>query len=183
LSKELELARAYLLGDPDAVARIDAWILPVVRHRAWRLAGEAEDLAQETRFKLLRLFRSGAFRGDSSLKTYVQATAKYTALDAVRRARVRQTEELDGEHFRTSFDEPHEELERAEDLRMCVRVLSALPEGCRRLLRLVLEGGMTYHDISRELNVATGTVKSRLARCRDRAVRLRAAFLEGGRWE
>jgi len=176
------LVEAFLIGEPEAVRTLDGWIVPVVRHRAWRL-GEAavEDLVQEIRFKLLKLFEAGAFRGNSSLKTYVQSTAKYTCLDAIRRARVRRAEELTEEHRSSPRDQPDVELERTESLRLCYRVLSSLPEACRRLLRLVLEREMSYESMAEELGVAMGTVKSRLARCRDRAVALRAEFLGGRR--
>jgi RNA polymerase sigma-70 factor (ECF subfamily) len=175
--QERSLIDGFLQGDPATLRALDAWILPVVRHRAWKLRELEEDLLQEVRLRLLKLFEAGTFRGDAALKTYVQATAKYTCLDAVRRARIRRTEELREEHFPLSRDHPAEDLRRWDEARLCRLVLVRLPERCRRLLRLVLERELSYEEIAGELAISLGTVKSRLARCRDRAVLLRGELL------
>jgi len=174
-----EIIQGFLAGSPRALGALDGWILPVIRHRTWSLSDVEEDLLQEVRMKLLKLFESGAFRGDSSLKTYVRSTTKYTCLDAVRRARVGETEELEEELFTSPFDNPVENLDRRESVRLCYRVLRGLPDGCRRLFELILEQGLDYQAMAGELEITLGTVKSRLSRCRDRAVILRARLSVG----
>ncbi len=164
----------FLAGDPVAMRRLDEWILPVIRHRTWSLTDREEDLLQEIRLKLLQLFRAKAFREDSSLKTYVRSTAKYTCLDAVRRARVREADSFEEELFPVGGDNPVETLNRHDQARLAYRILRALPEGCRHLFRLVLERELSYEAIAGELSVSLGTVRSRLSRCRDRAVALRS---------
>ena len=110
-SSDEELIEGYLLGDRKALRILDDWIIPVVRHRSWSLREREEDLLQEIRLKLLKLFEARAFRGESSLKTYVRSAAKYTCLDAVRRARIRQTEELREELSPLSRDHPAHKLQ------------------------------------------------------------------------
>jgi len=164
---------AYLFGERSAQAECDAWTLAVIRHRTWRLREQEEDLLQDVRVRLVQAFERGAFRGDSSLKTFVQAVAKHTCLNAVRAARIRETSEFSEEQHPSSRDNPGEELEKTEQARLCYKVLTNLPESCRRLFQLVLVDELSYDEIARSLDLAVGTVKSRLARCRDRAVSLR----------
>jgi RNA polymerase sigma-70 factor (ECF subfamily) len=169
----------FLRGEAEAVRQLGEWILPVVKHRTWAFGEQQQDLVQDIHLKLLHLFREAAFRGDSSLKTYVQATAKYTCLDAVRSARIRETESLDeGEPFATADDDPVESLSRRQSERLCHRVLHSLAEPCRHMFRMVLEEELSYEDIAQRLDIGLGTVKSRLARCRAKAVTLRRQILE-----
>jgi RNA polymerase sigma-70 factor (ECF subfamily) len=170
---------AWLLADRGTQAECDGWILAVIRHRAWRLGDHEEDLLQDVRLKLVESFERGAFRGDSSLKTFVQAVAKHTCLNAIRAARIRQTSPFSEELHPSLRDHPGEELERSEQARICYEVVHRLPERCRDLLRLVLIDELSYDEIGRRLDIATGTVKSRLSRCRDRAVSLRRSLVGG----
>ncbi len=177
---EALLVEGFLFGDRAALATVDGWILPVIRHRAWRLRASQEDLHQDIRFKLLGLFERGAFRGQSSLKTYVQAVAKHTCLDALRRAAIRIAAPIDdqaAELLPPSRDNPDEGVERSEQTALCYEVLSRLPQPCRHVFQRILEQERSYEEIAHELSISVGTVKSRLARCRDRAIALRADLL------
>jgi RNA polymerase sigma-70 factor (ECF subfamily) len=175
--KDARLVEGFLLGDADTLRTLDEWILPVIRHRTWGLREQEEDLHQEIRLRLLKLFEAKAFRGDSALKTYVQSTAKYTCLDAVRRARVRGVQEPLEEQIPASRDHPDEDLEHWDDARLCRLVLQGLPPVCRALFQMILERELSYDQCARELEISLGTVKSRLARCRDKAVVLRQQHL------
>jgi RNA polymerase sigma-70 factor (ECF subfamily) len=169
----------FLNGDPAACAAIDGWIASVVLRRAWRLGDESEACIQDTKLKLLRLLREGAFRGESSLKTYTQAVAKYTCLDALRKRRLRRTEPISGEHLQSTYDNPDVDLERRESARLCYAVLQRLSDPCREIFRMLFDAEMTYQEIADRLEISIGTVKSRIARCRDQAVELRR-LLTGG---
>lgn len=173
---ERDLSDGFLFGDQDAHRLVDHWIARVVQHRAWRLGSETEDLAQETKLRVVRLLSTQAFRGDSSLKTFVQTVAKHVCLDAVRRARVRSTVDLSEEHSAPQHDYPDVRVDRKESARLCYSVLRRLPDTCREIFRRILVDEMGYEQIAADLGISTGTVKSRLARCRDRAVALRRAL-------
>ena len=172
-----ELAERFLFGEAAAHTEIDAWITPVVLCRAWTLRDEREDLVQEVKLKLLMIFQAQSFRGHSSLKTFVQAVAKNTCLDAVRRARRREMKPLCEEQLPAPHDNPERRLERRESAQICYEIISRLPGPCRALFRMLFAEEKSYAAISEELGVAIGTVKSRIARCRDRAVQLRRATL------
>jgi RNA polymerase sigma-70 factor (ECF subfamily) len=172
---------AYLFGDRRTHEECAGWILAVIRHRAWRLPADAEDLLQEVRLRLVESFEKGSFHGISSPKTYVQSVAKHACLDALRRAKVREALPFSEEQFPSSRDEPSEALAKREDARLCYEVLMGLPAHCRRLFQWILVEELTYEEMARRQSVAVGTVKSRLARCRDHAVSLRQSALGRGR--
>lgn len=167
---------AFVAGAADALALFDAWADPVIAHRAWRLGDQREDLRQEVRLRLLRGFREGRVPRDGALRGYVQRVAQHVCIDAVRRARVRRAEELSEELPAPSCDGPDAELDRLESARLCRAVLDRLTPRCRELFRLVLLEELSYRQIAERLAVELGTVRSRLARCRDRAEVLRQSL-------
>ncbi|MEZ5063814.1 MAG: RNA polymerase sigma factor [bacterium] len=173
-----ELLEGFLHGDRRATEQVRDWILAVVRHRAWRL-DRTDDLAQDAAAELIRAFRAGRFEGRSSLKTFVQTVTKYTCLDAVRRARRVSFLPLEetGEPEPPGDDDPGRDLDARETARLCYAVLRRLPEPCRRLLVRVAAEDPAYEDLAAELEVAVGTIKSRVARCRDRANTIRRRLL------
>jgi RNA polymerase sigma-70 factor (ECF subfamily) len=179
-ASERELIEAYLCGDSAAHRQLDVWIVAVVLRRAWRLGEEQHDLAQEVHLRLLRRFENDGFRSDSALKTFVQAIAKHVCIDAIRRRQRWQTTPFLEEQFPMSNDSPLETLDRRQRASICFEVLHRLSDPCRELFRLILDEELSYEGIATRLEVPSGTVKSRLARCRDRAVVVRRQLLAGG---
>ena len=178
---ERRLVEAFLHGDGEAVRTIQDWVGAVIRHRAWRLQ-MSDDLEQDVLVELVRVLGAGRFEGRSSLKTFVQRVAKYTCLDAIRRETRREIVALEetAEPEATPGDDPEQKLDDRELARLCYAVLEALPEPCARLLRRILRDEPAYEELAAELDVAVGTVKSRVARCRQRAEALRSRFLRRG---
>lgn len=164
----------FLRGDDAPTREIHGWVRAVVAHRAWRL-DRTEDLVQDVVLRLLNALGSDRFEGRSTLRTYVERVAKYTCLDAVRDARRVEFVELMemSEPTTPPGDGVHERLEAEESARVCHAVLERLPDDCRDLLRRTLAEGVRYETLAAADGVAVGTIKSRVARCRERANRLR----------
>ncbi len=168
-----DVARDYVDGRPAAVALVDRWIREEIRARFPVLRDESDDLCQLVHGKLFEALRGGSFRRESSLKTYVSRVTRYSAVDEVRR--------LYRDPLWNPLSEPGPEFRRAGPY----RVLASLEQGallrqillhsaseCRRLWHLAFVEQLSYGEIARALGIATGTVKSRMARCRQRLMHL-----------
>lgn len=173
-ANDVTLVDAFLNGDHQAHAEIRGWVERVVRLRAWGL-NRHDDLVQDVLFVLLRNLGAGRFAGRSSLKTYVERIAKYRSIDMLRRERLRrhQSWEESGEPEPAHNDNPERRAEAGDETRLAFAVLSRLPDACRMLLKRLLAEDASYEELAREYDVATGTIKSRVARCRARANELR----------
>ena len=176
---------AFLHGDVAVTREMTAWVRGVVRHRAWRL-DRTDDLVQDVLLKLIETLGRGGFEGRSALRTFVERVAKYTCLDAVRRERRLEFVEFDDrtEPLVSPGDDVLERIDADERARICYAVLDRLPAPCRELLRRTLADGVRYEELAAADDVAVGTIKSRVARCRDRASRLRERILaEPRQWQ
>ena len=138
-----------------------------------------EDLVQDVLLELMRVLAAGRFEGRSSLRTFVERVAKYRCIDAVRRDRRQAliSWKDSGEPEPAHDDHPERQLAQRDEIRLCRAVLDHLPESCRALLHRVLAEDTAYEVLAKEMGVATGTVKSRVARCRERANALRRRLL------
>jgi RNA polymerase sigma factor (sigma-70 family) len=176
--QDAALIEAFLHGDQAAAAVIEGWVARICRLRAWRLRRH-DDLVQDVLLELVKVLTAGRFAGRSSLQTFVERVAKYRCLDAVRRERKLRlvSWEDHGEPEPAIDDSPEERLATEEAIRLCRLVLDRLPAPCRVLLRQVLAEDRRYEDLAAEHGVALGTIKSRVARCRERASELRAHLL------
>ncbi|MBN1415672.1 MAG: hypothetical protein JW973_11275, partial [Bacteroidales bacterium] len=54
--------------------------------------------------------------------------------------------------------------------------LKEIAEPCREILRLVFGEKLSYRMISKLLNIAEGTVKSRVSRCISKAIELKEKY-------
>ncbi len=143
---------------------------------------EAEDGVQEVFLKVQR--RIDTFRGEARLSTWLYQVALNTLLDHRRRIG-RQTrpqplvlvdELLPGEADRHPEeagdpDCPVEQASRRERAALVREALDRLPRKFREVLVLRELEGLSYRDIARILELAQGTVESRIHRARERLAR------------
>lgn len=168
-----------LVGNPQAVATLDAWIHTVLRTEFHSLHGEWDDLRQEVRMRVFRNLRAGRFQGASELRTYVHRIARNTCIDQWRRAAARRDAPDDATIDRriAGKDEATERLISRDLLRKIL--LGSTPEE-RHLIHMVHTEHLSYAEIARRLGVAEGTIKARVFRCRDRLLALRRRLLRIG---
>jgi RNA polymerase sigma-70 factor (ECF subfamily) len=142
---------------------------------------EAEDVAQET---FLNLHRHGhRFRSQSRFSTFLYRVAVNAALNRRRslgRRRAR-TEALErrqqaGDDLPSSPRDPEDSAAGAQVQARVQREVVALPPHLRIPLVLFDIEGLSYSDVASVLQVAEGTVKSRIHRARQ-ALRERLADL------
>ncbi len=171
---ELDLVERHRLGDPHAFEEIYARHEKMVFNLALRMSGnadEAADLAQEV---FLRVYRGlERFRGRSTLKTWVFRITLNCC-----RSRLGRRKPL----FQDLGPEPDEALERVADPRSnperdalnqdlgerLAAALARLPLAFREAVVLRDVHGFSYDEIAEILRIRTGTVRSRIARGRER---------------
>ena len=135
---------------------------------------EALDLSQEV---FLRVFRTiHTFRGQSALRTWIYRIAINQARNRQRWWRRRRRSDqvqleqhvLDHGELRQpgDCDAPDRALARKEMATRLWAALDALPFDQRTVIVLREIDGLSYDDIAESLEVAVGTVKSRLTRAR-----------------
>jgi RNA polymerase sigma-70 factor, ECF subfamily len=150
-----------------------------VFHLAFSMHGnreQAEDTAQEV---FIRVWRAlPAYRGASSVSTWIYSIARNTCLTALKSAGARRTMSLEDPGTRAAAErraDPHDrdsaERRHAPDLRQLV---GDLPEKQRQVVALFYLEEKSYEEVSRVLGIPLGTVKTHLHRARkELAVRWR----------
>jgi RNA polymerase sigma-70 factor, ECF subfamily len=132
---------------------------------------EAEDVAQET---FLNLHRHGhRFRSQSRFSTFLYRVAVNAALNR-RRSQGRRRAHLDefargqaiGHALPSAPRGPEDAIAGGEVKQRVQRCLQALPEALRAPVVLYDIEGLSYGEIAEVLQIAEGTVKSRIHRAR-----------------
>lgn len=174
---EAELIRRCAAADDSACAELVATHERMVYQLAYHLLGtreEALDLSQEV---FLRVFRTlGTFRAHSSLRTWIYRIVINQARNRQRWWRRRRQGDqvsldqhvLDHGELRQPGDavSPDRLLVRKEAAARLWSALDRLPFDQRTAVVLREFDGLSYEEIAFSLDIAVGTVKSRLTRAR-----------------
>lgn len=186
---EADLVQRCAEGDDAAYGELVGLHQRMVFHLACHLLGnreEALDLSQEV---FLRVFRTvGSFRGQSSLRTWIYRIAINQARNRQRWWRRRhQSDQVSLDEHELAHGElrqpgddarPDLVLARKQAAARLWEALDRLPFDQRTAIVLREFDGMSYEEIAYSLDIAVGTVKSRLTRARQA---LRASLVEAGR--
>ena len=175
-SREAALIERCTAGDEIACADLVATHQRMVYGLAFNLLGdrdEALDLSQEV---FLRVFRTlSSFRGQSALRTWIYRIVINQVRNRQRWWRRRHRSDLISldEHLRQFGDMeskgealPDRLLASKETATRIWQALERLPFDQRTALILREIDGLRYEEIAFSLDVAVGTVKSRLTRAR-----------------
>ncbi|HMB55157.1 MAG TPA: sigma-70 family RNA polymerase sigma factor [Thermoanaerobaculia bacterium] len=174
LDHDLEIVERHRLGDPEAFAEVFREHEETVYNVALRMSGDpfdAADLAQET---FLRIYRHLAkFKGRSALKTWIYRVALNHCRSKLSRRRLPMQPLLgpDGETERDLPDPargPEERAVASDEGRRVMAALAELPVAFREAVVLRDLEGLSYEEIAEVLKVRIGTVRSRIARGRDK---------------
>jgi RNA polymerase sigma-70 factor (ECF subfamily) len=177
--RDHDLAVRHRFGDETAFREIYDRFAPMVFNLCLRLAGDptlAQDLSQEV---FLRVFKGlPRYRGGSSLKTWIYSITLNHCRGRLGR-RSLELEDWDAQRWsRGPVDpgnSPEQDLLARDGERRIAAALLALPVRFREAVVLRDLEGLSYEEIAAVLRVRTGTVRSRIARGRER---LRLLLLE-----
>lgn len=163
------LAAALLGGDADALAEVRRWIRGACSPYRSRLAPELEDVEQQVVVELIEALGAARFEGRSRLATYVRRMTHHKCLNRLRGQRGRQWLDVADLELVDDQPTPFEQTRRHESLELALRVLARMPEGCVELWSMI-HRGLSYDEMSARLDVAPGTLRVRVLRCREKAV-------------
>lgn len=177
MTPDLDLMRRAQEGDLQAFETLVSRYESKIYHMALRYTGdpqEALDITQET---FLRMFRSlSTYQEDYSVGAWLYRLTDQVCKDAIRQISSRAVlsePDLDAEEpYEIEIPDlrynPESVYDRAALRDTIVDAVSALPEHLRKVIILREIAGMTYEEISTCLDLELGTVKSRIARGRDK---------------
>ena len=170
--EELTLYRAQQ-GDTAAFEALATPCEPMLWALCWRMLGNREDARDALQEIMVKAWRAiGRFDGKSAVSTWLYRIGVNHCSDVLRRRRNRRTESLDSLREDTGFDPPapeegpEEALERKEKKEAIRRAIGELPP-----VLFALEH-RSYEEIASLTGAWLGTVKSRIARARDKLAKM-----------
>ncbi len=167
------LIDGFLEGDRQSHKTIQEWIVVVIRAGSWAPGVSADDITSDTVYKLLTNLRDGQFRFESSLKTYVQKITRFTIIDAVRRNRRAHQGGQDLVESAPDPDNFSEAFDDREERALYERILSLIGPDCRAMWKMIFHDELPYAEIAESLKISVGAVKTRVLRCKEKAIEIR----------
>lgn len=157
---DAELVRACRAGDADAwnelVERYSRYVYAIAT-RGFRLSDEdAEDVFQDVFTRIYT--RLDSLRDDSALRPWIAQLTRRRCLDAIAARR-----EIPAEEVLT--DDRGADLADVEEAFEVREALGTLSENCQDILDRFFARDQSYKTIGDELDLPSGTIASRIARC------------------
>ena len=179
---EKALIGQILAGDQDAFARLVQAYQKPVYNLCLRMVSnptDAEDLAQEAFVKAWKGLRF--YKHEAAFSTWLYRLTSNVCIDFLRRQKktVSLTVEEDAPELEVpdAAPLPEEQVLNKEKQQAVAAAMAQLEEEYRLALTLRVVDDLTYEQIAEVLDIKVGTVKSRIARARER---MRKMLLENG---
>jgi RNA polymerase sigma-70 factor, ECF subfamily len=176
---EVALVRAAQHGDLDAFNRLVLYYQDLVFNLTFHMLGESEPAEDAAQIAFISAYRNlGGYRG-GSFKAWLLRIASNACYDELRRRQRRPTTPLepvneDDEELESpawiadSGDSPEKAVERHELQAAIQHCLDNLPLDFRSVVVMVDIQGLDYDEAAQAIRKPIGTIKSRLARARQR---------------
>ena len=173
---EQELVQAARKGDESAFEELVRQYEKRIYRLALRMCNNSDDAFEIAQEAFLSAWRGlKFFRGDSSFATWLYRLASNAAVDFLRREKRQSGGErisLDDEENYTEPPDPgpspQQHAEQGELRQVLGQALETLSPEHRQVLLLRELQGLSYEEISDALELDLGTVKSRIARAREK---------------
>ena len=176
---EQALLTAARAGDRPALGRLLQAHERRIYNVCLRMVNQADDAAELTQDTLMKAVQKlDGFRGESRFGTWLTRVAMNGCLSHLRKRKLRRTASLDADlpgaaALRLADSLPqsrepdaHSRVEQEDGLRQLYEALAQLDEDHRAVIVLRDIDQMDYAQIAETLDLAPGTVKSRLFRAR-----------------
>ena len=173
--REAELIASVLAGNADSFEPLVKEHEKRIYNLALRMTGDPDDACDVAQDAFVKAYTSlKDFRGESAFGSWLYRLASNVCLDFLRREKRRGTvsltvedEELDIADLRFS---PEDELERTGLRDAISTALMRLPAAARQMIVMRDVSGLSYAEIAEALDLELGTVKSRIARAREKLI-------------
>ena len=171
---DLDLAERHRYGDEEAFGEVYKRFVGLVFNLAMRMAGKAEEAEDLTQEIFLRIYRHlGRFSGRSTLKTWIYRVALNHCRSKLGRKKyptqpLAEENEGEGIHLVDERRGPEEKALASDAAQTVSLALRQLKPRFREAVVLRDLEGLSYEEIADILDVRIGTVRSRIARGRDR---------------
>jgi len=190
--RDLELIEEAKTGHSEAYGELVLKYQDRVYNACWRICGHLDDAHEVTQEAFLTAWeRLDTFRAQSGFYTWVfriavnlaisrrrkEARQQHASLDQMAEASGTQVSELASAASESRRDDPGLQAGDAEAQALVTHALQALDRDHRAIVVLRDMEGMSYHEIGEILDLAPGTVRSRLHRGR---MAVRAALTSCG---
>ncbi len=157
---DAELVRRCRANDADAwnelVERYSRYVYAIAV-RGFRLSEEdAEDVFQDVFTRVYT--RLDSLRDDSALRPWIAQLTRRRCLDALAARRDVPADDVLAEEESSDLSDVEEAFELRE-------ALAGLPEACQDILDRFFTRDQSYKTIADELEIPSGTIASRIARC------------------
>ncbi|MFZ0282086.1 MAG: sigma-70 family RNA polymerase sigma factor [Bacteroidales bacterium] len=125
----------------------------------------AEDAVQEVFLKLWKMnTQPGEYNSIDALATTM---VKNYCIDQLRKLKFTESDNISGYSlYQTTDPSPHEQLERNDTILILERIIEALPENYRNLIRLRDIEGFSYEEISEKTQLNINALRVNLSRAR-----------------
>lgn len=178
MQEELELIHKAAEGDCDAFEQLVMTYQKQVYNLTLRMAGNPEDaldLSQEAFFKAWRGLST--YRFDSAFSTWLYRLTSNVCIDFLRKQKKSKVVSLnfvddENEEQELTLPDPGPSTEDQVllqlDQEQIAQAMNRLEPEYRQVLVMRVVNGLSYTEISEALALKEGTVKSRIARARDK---------------
>lgn len=178
MQEELELIHKAAEGDHDAFEQLVLSYQKQVYNLTLRMAGNPEDaldLSQEAFFKAWRGLST--YRFDSAFSTWLYRLTSNVCIDFLRKQKKSKVVSLnfvddENEEQELTLPDPGPSTEDQVllqlDQEQIAKAMNRLEPEYRQVLVMRVINGLSYAEISEALAIKEGTVKSRIARARDK---------------
>ena len=162
--QESEVAAGFLAGDPEGVARVYQAYGGLVYTIALRIVGNPDDAADVAQSAFASAWRGrGSFDPERApFKSWLSAITRRRAIDHLRRPVL--VREITGADAQLDAEVELDAAEGVVDRIVLKDALSELAEPARTIIGLAFYEQLTHTEISEQLQLPLGTVKSHLRR-------------------
>ena len=142
----------------------------VDRHLSARFHHAIDDVVQETYIRAYKSLRNGNFKNNSSLNTWIYAIARNESCRMSDRL-IREEKKFEKSLMAIKAGDKSRHREDGENIKAMKEIIMNLPEKYRAVLEM-LSMGFSVSQISDELAISKGTVKSRAFKGRELLIRI-----------